>query len=186
MTPHTLADIMENIQELGRATGRLVLAQELVGSYRERLARIHAAVSQEASRPRVFVMEWADPIYCSGHWVPEMIQLAGGVDALGRIGEDSVRLSWEAVLRWGPELLIVAPCGYDINQAVKQMPTLLELPGWLTLPAVRRGQVFCVDANAYFARPGPRIVEGVELTAHLIHPTLFGWTGSKDAYRAVP
>jgi iron complex transport system substrate-binding protein len=185
MTPHTLADIMENIQELGRATGRLVLAQELVGSYRERLARIHAAVSQEASRPRVFVMEWADPIYCSGHWVPEMIQMAGGIDVLGRIGADSVRLSWEEVIRWGPELLIVAPCGCDIDQAVKQMPTLHELPGWSTLPAVRRGQVFCVDANSYFARPGPRIVEGVELAAHLIHPALFGWSGSKDAYRAV-
>ncbi len=185
MMPRTLGAILENIGELGRATGREATAQQLVTGYHERLARVRTTVPAGPPR-RVFLMEWADPIYCSGHWVPEMIELAGGVDALARAGRDSVRLSWEEVLRWAPELLILAPCGCNLSQALEQLPTLLSLPGWPTLPAVRAGQVFCVDANSYFARPGPRVVEGVELLAHLIHPEVFDWAGPVDAYRSAP
>lgn len=185
MTPHTLGDILENMRELGRATGREAVAQQLIERYRERFARVRAAVPQDLPLKRVFFMEWADPIYCGGHWVPEMIELAGGVDALARAGQNSVRVAWEDVLRWAPELLVVAPCGCDVNQALEQLPTLTALPDWSSLPAVQRGQVFCVDANSFFARPGPRVVEGVELLAHLIHPALFEWTGPIGAYRPI-
>jgi len=183
MTPRTLGDILENMRELGRATGREAIAQELIASYRERFGRVRAAVPQNVPLKRVFFMEWADPIYCGGHWVPEMIELAGAVDAFARAGQNSVRVPWEDVLRWAPELLVIAPCGCDVDQALEQLPTLTALPNWSSLPAVQRGQVFCVDANSFFARPGPRVVEGVELLAHLIHPALFEWNGPIGAYR---
>ena len=184
MTPHTLADILENLQALGRATGQEAAAQQLIEQYRERLARVRAALGPQSAYRRVFVMEWAEPIYCCGHWVPEMLALAGGVDALARPGQDSVRTAWQDVQRWAPELLIVAPCGCNAQQALAQLPALMQLPGWTSLPAVARGQVFCVDGNSYLARPGPRIVQGVELLAHLLHPQRFDWTGPADAYRA--
>jgi iron complex transport system substrate-binding protein len=186
LTPHTLADILENIQQLGCVTGRVAAAAVLMQRCRDQLAGVRAALPRASAQKRVFFMEWTDPIYCAGHWVPEMIELAGGVDALARAGQDSVRLPWEDVTRWAPEVMIVAPCGCDTGQAFAQLSTLARLPGWASLPAVERDQVYCVDANSYFACPGPRVFEGIELLAHLIHPERFGWTGPDDAYRAVP
>jgi iron complex transport system substrate-binding protein len=183
MTPRSLADIFENVRALGRATAQVSEAERLVSHWRERLACVDAQ-AKALARTRMFFMEWADPVYCCGHWVPEMIELAGGVDALGRSGSDSVRVPWEQILQWAPELLIVGPCGCNLEQAWAQMPLLWALPGWAALPAVRSGRVFCVDADAYFARPGPRIVEGAELLAHLIHPERFEWRGAANAYRA--
>jgi iron complex transport system substrate-binding protein len=135
--------------------------------------------------PRVFCMEWADPVYCAGHWVPEMVEQAGGGDELARRGADSVRIEWDDVRNWAPEILIFSPCGFNLEKALQQISYLEALPGWDELPAVRSGKVFAVDANSYFARPGPRVVEGTELLAHLFHPELFGWNGPADAFRAV-
>jgi iron complex transport system substrate-binding protein len=185
MTPHTVAEIFGNFRELAAATGRAPQAERLIARYTQRLEQIRAALPADVPRPRVFFMEWADPIYCGGHWIPEMIELAGGVDRLARAGRDSVRIAWEEVQRWDPERLILAPCGYQLAQALAQLPLLAALPGWARLAAVRQGQVFCVDSNAYFARPGPRIVQGAELLAHLIHPELFEWSGPADAFRRV-
>jgi len=128
-------------------------------------------------------MEWFDPVYCSGHWVPEMVKIAGGIDALAKAGADSVRIPWDEVVDWKPEVLIVTPCGFDLNQTIEQSRELSAYPGWATLPAVRDRQVYAVDANSYFARPGPRVVDGTELLAHLIHPELFPWKGSNDAFQ---
>lgn len=130
-------------------------------------------------------MEWADPIYCAGHWVPEMVELAGGVDTLARKGADSVRIQWQDVLDWSPEILIFSPCGFNLAQTLQQISHLESLPGWAELPAMRSGRVYAVDANSYFARPGPRVIEGTELLAHLIHPDLFPWRGPTNAFRAV-
>src|SRR5258708_5465154 len=127
-------------------------------------------------------MEWMDPVYCSGHWVPEMVALAGGLDALGRLGTDSVRISWNQVIEWDPEILIVTPCGFKLGAANEQASQLLTYPGWENLSAARQGRVYAVDANAYFARPGPRVIDGVELLAHLIHPELFNWEGPTGAF----
>jgi iron complex transport system substrate-binding protein len=128
-------------------------------------------------------MEWLNPIYCSGHWVPEMVKLAGGVDALSREGEDSARISWNQVVEWAPEVLIVTPCGFNLAKVIEQSRQLTDYSGWSELPAVREGRVYAVDANSYFARPGPRVVEGTELLAHLIHPKLFSWDGPPSAYK---
>jgi iron complex transport system substrate-binding protein len=134
-------------------------------------------------RPHIFCMEWLDPLYCSGHWVPEMVQIAGGIDELSRLGTDSIQISWDAVRQWAPEVLIVMPCGYHLNNVMELASKLAAFPGWSEIPAVQKGQVFAVDASSYFARPGPRVMNGVELLAHLIHPEAFAWQGPADAYR---
>jgi len=130
-------------------------------------------------------MEWLDPVYCSGHWVPEMVSCAGGNDALGRAGSESVRVAWSDVLDYAPELIIVAPCGFDLERAVRTAEEMLPaFPGWRDLPAVRSSRVFAVDANAFFARPGPRIIDGTRLLAHLIHPGAVTWD-DRAAWRRV-
>jgi iron complex transport system substrate-binding protein len=168
---------------LGIATGRRDEAERLIASGKERLARIEAMTKTLEHRPRVFCMEWLEPVYCSGHWVPEMVRIAGGVDGLGQEGSDSIRIEWEDVLRWQPEVMIITPCGYDLEKTIEVSGGLSKYPGWSELPAVREAQVYAVDANSYFARPGPRVVDGTELLAHLIHPEAFAWNGPFTAFQ---
>jgi hypothetical protein len=123
--------------------------------------------------------------YCCGHWVPEMVELAGGEEALGCKGADSVRISWTEIAALSPEILIVSPCGFGLEAAVQQAKQLLQQPGWNGLPAVLNDRVFAVDANAYFSRPGLRVVDGVELLAHLIHPELCDWRGGRNAFEQI-
>ena len=165
LTPRSIAEIEENILAVGRAIGRPKEAESLVGSNQERLASVRAAVAN-ATRRRVVFLEWTDPLFCGGHWVPEMISLAGGEDPLGRPGEDSVRMDWDDVVNARPETIIVSPCGYRLERSVELARQLRRVLGTA---------VYAVDANAYFARPGPRVVEGVELLAHLFHPDLAPW-----------
>jgi len=185
LTPKSLEQIFDNLRDLGAATGRSEIAETLIAEGRARLGKIDAATHALVSRPRVFCMEWMDPVYCCGHWVPEMVRIAGGFDKLGRKGADSVRIKWEDVLQWKPEVLIVMPCGFGLEKAVEETRQLTSYPGWDDLPAVRDGRVYAVDANSYFARPGPRVVEGTELLAHLLHPELFEWRGPAGAFRCL-
>ena len=183
LTPKSIDQIFDNLRELGAATHRLPRAEALISAGRARLENVAARSRSLSQRPRVFCMEWMDPVYCCGHWVPEMVRIAGGRDDLGRDGTDSVRVSWEDILTWAPEILIVMPCGFHMEKAAEQAQQLTSYPGWSDLPAARNGRVYAVDANSYFARPGPRVVEGTELLAHLIHPDVFGWNGPAGAYR---
>jgi iron complex transport system substrate-binding protein len=190
MSPHSLAEIFENIIELGQSLGLASEADACVEDCRRRLAQVAAKTAQASTRPRafcprVFCMEWADPVYCAGHWVPEMVELAGGRDELARRGTDSVRMAWADVVAWAPEIVVFAPCGFNLEKALEQVQYLERLPGWADLPAVRNHRSYVVDANSYFARPGPRVVEGTELLAHLIHSELFDWNGPADAFQAV-
>jgi iron complex transport system substrate-binding protein len=182
--PHCIADIFDNLRELGAATGRSADAEKVIASARARLDRV-AGITKNVPRPRVFCLEWIDPYYCSGHWVPEMVQLAGGEDALGRKGVDSVRMAWADIAAWSPEILIVSPCGFGVEKAAAQARQLLQKPGWSDLPAVREGRVFAVDANAYFARPGARVVDGVEFLSHFFHPNLCEWRGPENAFQRI-
>lgn len=183
LTPNTLDQIADNVRQLGEATGREREAAELIAAGRTRLEHVADKTRNLARRPRVFCMEWLDPVYCSGHWVPEMVQIAGGVDQLSHQGSDSVRVTWDDVMDWNPEVLVITPCGYDLPRVIEESRTLPKYPGWSKLSAVRDGRVYAVDANSYFARPGPRIVDGTELLAHLIHPELFSWDGPLTAYQ---
>jgi iron complex transport system substrate-binding protein len=182
LTPKCLREIDDNLREVGKATGHEDAAEALIASGRSRVEKIRAVTDTLTSRPRVFCMEWIDPVYCSGHWVPEMVRIAGGIDQLSREGTDSVRIAWDDVVKWAPEVLVIMPCGYDLEETLGFCPALSALPGWSELPAVRNGRVYAVDANSYFARPGPRVIDGM---AHLIHPELFPWKGAADAYRSL-
>jgi len=167
MSPHCLSDIQFNLLELAAATGRTKQGEKLVLEWYRRIDAIQKRSDAARSFPRVFVMEWVDPIYCAGHWLAEMIEIAGGQDVLSRKGEDSVRIDWKEVLEWQPEVIVVAPCGYNQEQAEEQMKLLYTLPGWDTLPAVRARRVHAIDANSYLVRPGPRVIDGIELLADL-------------------
>jgi len=183
LTPHSLDQIFDNLRRIGEATGTLARAEALIAVGRARLNRIAARAATASTQPRVFCMEWLDPVYCSGHWVPEMVAFAGGRDALGRPGTDSVRIRWQDVVAWAPEVLVLCPCGFGLAPTVEQAGLLAAHTGWADLPAARAGRIYAVDASAYFARPGPRVVEGTELLAHVIHPEFFAWQGSQDAFR---
>lgn len=182
MTPHSLDGILDNIRELGAHTGRDREAAHLTGAIRDQLSALRSDTGRGLDRPRVFCMEWVDPVFCAGHWVPEMVDAAGGVDGLARRGEDSTRVPWEEVLRWAPEVLVVSPCGYHLPRVRQEAARLRELPGWASIPAVKSGRVYAVDADSYVSRPGPRIGAGARLFAHLFHPDEFDWTGPADAF----
>ncbi len=183
LSPQSLDEIFANLLQLGAATDRTTEAEEVTAAARDKLAKIARRTSSAASRPRVFCMEWLDPIYASGHWVPRMVEIAGGVDGLAQREADSIRVSWDDVLQWAPEILIIAPCGFNLAQVLERSAQLANYPGWSNLPAVSNGRVYAVDANSYFARPGPRVVNGTELLAHLIHPSLCRWEGPSNAFQ---
>lgn len=165
LTPRTLSGIEDNIRDVGRVSGRAIEAEALVERNRERLAAVRNLV-KGATRRRVAFLEWTEPPFSPGHWVPEMIEIAGGVDPNGRAGSDSVRITWDSIADLLPEIVIVAPCGYGLAQAIVAAGQMPRFPD---------ARIIAVDANAYFARPGPRVAEGIELLAHLFHPDLFEW-----------
>ncbi|HEY6659761.1 MAG TPA: ABC transporter substrate-binding protein [Pyrinomonadaceae bacterium] len=180
LTPQSLSEIFDNVRELGAATDRAAEAEALVNDCRRRLENLANRVEAVSYRPRVFCMEWLDPVYASGHWVPELVKIAGGIDELGRERGESVRVSWEDIAAWSPEVLVIMPCGFNLQQTMKQVWSVFGYHSspFFDLPAVRNGRVYAVDANSYFARPGPRVVEGAELLAKLIHPQLFDFADS--------
>jgi len=167
LEPHGLDDILETIREVGRLTGSGAAAEALVGSLRERIDRVGRQPGLQPP-PRVACIEWMDPIFIAGHWVPEMVEMAGGRDGLGRLGKDSYVVEWDALIAYAPEVVVVMPCGFDIPGARAEMHLLTARPGWRDLPAVRTDRVFVTDASAYFSRPGPRIVRGLEILADLV------------------
>lgn len=169
LAPRSLREINENLRQLGEATGRAAVAEMLIAGHQARLARLSEEI-RGASRRRVFFVEWIDPVFCGGHWVPEMIELAGGFDALGRKGGDSVRVARQDVLQWAPEIVVISPCGAHLESALEQAAAFVRDPFWSSLPAVQSGEVYAVDASSYFARPGPRVFDGIEVLAHLFHP----------------
>ena len=159
--PHTLDEVWSSILELGRRTGTSSAAADLVGSLQHRLADVEAAVAG-LPRPRVLVLEWTDPPFAPGHWIPEMVLRAGGVPSLGAVGAKSHRVTWEDVRSCDPDLVVSAPCGYSLAESVALTEEVLH-----HLPPV---PVWAVDANASYARPGPRLVAGVETLAAVLHP----------------
>jgi iron complex transport system substrate-binding protein len=180
-TPRNFEEVLGAVRALGQETGT---AEKADGWARWAAARVQdiSAKTRMLKKVRVSFIEWVDPIYCGGHWIPEMLEWAGGADKNSRNGTDSVRIPWEKVLEHQPEVIIVSPCGFRTDKALEQSALLSQRPGWNDLPAVRNNRVYAVDANSYFARPGPRIVEGVELLAHLLHPETFSWSGPADAF----
>ena len=166
-----LGHILSEITLLGRATKRTQAAGQLVNRLKKKIALIQAKVNRTKERPRVWCCEWLEPLMAAGHWVPELVELAGGKDPLASKGEKSRWISWEQIERTDPEVIIVMPCSYSIRQALKERWRLTQRPGWKKLSAVRNGRVFAVESGL-FHRGGPRLIEGLELLAGLFHPEL--------------
>ena len=180
-TPHSFGDMLMDLKTLGERTGTAERAERLIDSLKERVEQV-ALRTKDLPPVRVFFMEWVDPVYCGGHWVPEMLTWAGGRDDISKPGVDSVRIPWEKVLEADPEVLLVSPCGFNAKDALGQVEQLKTRNGWKNLRAVVNRKVYALDANAYFACPGPRLADGVELFAHLLHPEFFAWKGPVEAF----
>jgi iron complex transport system substrate-binding protein len=181
LQPQTLDDICLDIDRIGQAVDRPESARALVERLRGRLAGVRDAV-RSREQATVVCLEWLDPPYIAGHWVPEMIALAGGQDLLGKAGAPSRRATWQEVLAADPDVILIAPCGFSLPRAVQEAPLLNQAAppdAW----AARTRQVFAVDAAAYFSRPGPRVVDGVELLAQLLHPGALGISNPAGAER---
>jgi len=173
LEPNNLHQILDNISSVAEVTGRQTAAYELVRSLENRIAHIRSVAARAVERPKVFCMEWMDPPMAGGHWIPEMVRIAGGIDGLGREGKSSTVIEWGQVSAFTPQIVVIMPCGYQISRTVKEIDHLACLPGWYELPAVRDGRVYVVDSPAYFSRPGPRIVNGLEILAQIIQPAMF-------------
>jgi iron complex transport system substrate-binding protein len=173
LNPTLLRDVLDDAVRISEALGRGDETREKISALEARLAGVRETVAG-LPRPRVGCIEWLDPPFSAGHWVPEMAGVAGGEELFARPGEPSARLTWDEVLKAAPEVIILMPCGFDANRAVEEARRVLSgLPGWGELPAVREGRVWAVDANSYFSRPAPRLVEGVEILARVLHPEVF-------------
>ncbi len=172
LNPRNLADVWNDIITVGEATGRGNEARALVEELGRRVAAVERAVSSASERPRLLCLEWLDPPFVGGHWVPEMVGRAGGTDVLGRTGEPGFRVAWQQVLATKPDVIVAMPCGYNLERTLEEFKSVPFPSGWKELAAVRRGRVFAVDGSSYFSRPGPRLATGVEILAHAIHPEL--------------
>ena len=179
-----LSEIFKEIRRLGIITHRRSAADRLLHQLEGRLEKIRKKIAQASSRPRVWCCEWLEPLMAAGHWIPEMVESAGGMDGLGKKGADSVWLSWEQVRRYDPEVILVMPCSYSIFQTLREKNRLLSRHGWKELKAVKEGKVFAV-ATDYFHHTGPRLVDGVGLIAHLLHPDLIPAGPYRRHYREI-
>jgi iron complex transport system substrate-binding protein len=167
LDPQTVGEVLGDARTLAQETDAKDAAVELVGDASARIDRVRLAV-RGARRPRVVALEWLDPPFVAGHWTPQLIEYAGGEDALGFAGEHSEERSWEEVAAAQPDIVIVMPCGFDAELAYREAEMHRD-----RLASLGAGEVVAVDAASYFSRPGPRIVDGLELLAHILHPELF-------------
>jgi iron complex transport system substrate-binding protein len=168
LNPHSLADVCSDIRLIGEATGGDEQANALIAEFQSKIAHVERSVAA-LRHPRVLCLEWLDPPYVAGHWVPEMVQRAGGIDILGEPAKPSFRVEWEKVVESRPEVIVVMPCGYNLEAAEAELRSLPLPKGWEDMPAVKNGCVFAVDASGYFSRPGPRLASGMGAIAAAIH-----------------
>ena len=177
LEPNSVEGILNTITTVGAMTEAEDAALALVESMRERLGAVGEQVQarREAGghSPRVVALEWVDPPFAAGHWVPEQVQQAGGWEVLGAAGEPSRPTTWDAVAEVDPEMLLLMPCGFHLEESVESWRETRRPPGWEDMSAVRRGQVFALDGSAYFSRPGPRVIDGIETLAEIFDPDTF-------------
>jgi iron complex transport system substrate-binding protein len=173
LEPNSLADILANIRTVGQAIGLEPEAKILVDSLQLRIDGIRSKTELIPSRPSVLMLEWVDPPYCGGHWMKELVEIAGGTDNFSNHHRPSHRLDWQRVLKLPPDLIVLTCCGFSLDRCAEESHILAKLEGVHDLPATKSGRVFATDGSAYFSRPGPRIVESLEILAHLTHPDVF-------------
>src|SRR5260370_23385808 len=183
LEPNTIADIFDNIRTVGKLAGRESEADDLIRSLSARLDRIIKKTTTIERRPRTLMLQCLEPPFAPGHWVPEQVAIAGGDHAFGKAGQRSVTTTAEEIREYAPEVIVLIPCGFYKEDILRQLPSARLPEGWNDLPAVRRGEVWATDATSYFRRPGPRVVEGVEILARILHPEIFGSPNDHQAVR---
>jgi iron complex transport system substrate-binding protein len=173
LDPQYIEDVLEDIVRVARATGTEHIAADIVAAAQARIEAVRQTAAQATSQPRVLHLEWVEPLMCGGHWVPQMVEYAGGSNCFGDKQTGSYRLEWAAIVDSQPEVIILMPCGFNVPRAIQDVALLTGRDGWASLPAVRHQRVYALDAGAYTSRSGPRLVRGLEILAEMIHPELF-------------
>ena len=173
LEPMQLSDLFADIDRVAEALQVPERGLELNFKLRERMDEIAQRAADLPVKPTVACIEWIDPIMAGGNWMPELVEMAGGIELFGKAGKHSPWLEWDDLWAADPDVIVVLPCGFDIERARQEMPALTQRPGWKTLRAIRNGQVYLTDGNQYFNRPGPRLVESLEILAEIIHPEAF-------------
>ena len=181
LNPQDLGDVWRDILWVGEQTRRGRAAELLLERIGERLGALEKVVEESSERPRVAFLEWLQPFYVGGHWVPEMIELAGGHDVLGRVQTPSFRVTLEDIVAAAPDIILVSPCGYTAEQARNEYVAMAHTDEWNAIPSVRNGRVYALEANSYFSRPGPRLITGIEALAGIFHE---GVHSGEEAQRA--
>ncbi len=172
MDPHNLQEIINSVTELGKILGNEIRAKEITNSLEQRIQNIKKIVNDK--KPKVLAIEWVDPFFTAGHWVPEMIQIAGGNNMISKIGEHSRRLDIQEIIDSDPDMIVMMPCGFDTKRTITEYNnSLKENKIWNSLKAVKNNQIFAVDANSFFSKPSIRTVEGLEILAKIIQPNKF-------------
>lgn len=171
LNPRTVLDVIDDVVRIGDAAGRPAEGYRLAAHLRDRLEAVHDRVQTVSHRPRVVCIEWLSPLYIAGHWVPEMVQLAGGQDVLAQPGNPSQVVTWDEILAAAPDILIMMPCGFSVERTHTELLQLMQNPAqWRPSPALAE-HTYLVDASSYFSRPGPRLIDGIELLAAILHPS---------------
>ena len=173
LAPNALEDVFADIDRVAEALGVEERGRALTAFMRERIDAVAQRARTLPARPRVAAIEWIEPLMAAGNWVPELIALAGGENLFGEAGKHSPWMEWRDLVRADPDVILVTPCGFDIARSTREMPALTALPEWSSLRAVQSGTVFVADGNQYFNRPGPRLVDSLEILAELLHPAAF-------------
>lgn len=172
LEPTCLAEVYECLLSVGQAASVQERAKEVVAKLQKRAEAVESISERIVDRPRVVLLEWIDPPFSSGHWSPELVRMAGGIEVVGRESERSRTTAWQEIIESNPEVMVIACCGFDIERTRKDIPILANYPGIEQLECVRSNRVFVVDGNSYFSRPGPRLVESLEILAHILHPSI--------------
>ncbi|MBD2103205.1 cobalamin-binding protein [Leptolyngbya sp. FACHB-261] len=184
LEPTRLGEMLSDLRTIGSALDRTDQAEVLIAKLNQRIEQVKQQAAQAKTRPRTFCLEWLEPIFVSGQWMPELVELAGGTWYGPGLGEPSHMMSWERVREFDPEVLVILPCGFEIPRTLQEMQLLTERPGWSNLSAVRKGRVYVTDGNAYFNRPGPRLVESLEILAELLHPEMFAGLAPTESFQS--
>lgn len=180
LAPNGLTDVWTSIQQVAQALAVPQRATELIARLQRRMASIAERARAFPQRPTVACIEWIDPLMAAGNWMPELVEMAGGVNLFGTAGKHAPWLTWQALRERNPDVIVVVPCGFEIERSRRDMPALIRQPGWPELQAVRNRRIYLADGNQYFNRPGPRLAESLEILAEILHPEAFrfGHAGS--------
>lgn len=186
LDPHDLDEVLASIEQVAKTVGKEKKGEEIVQKLRKRIDHVRSVTRNAKNTPKVLCIEWLDPIFTAGHWVPQMVEVARAVNGVSKRGEPSRRMEWKEAVEFAPDIIVLMPCGFDIERTMKELWRIEKHEEWQEFPAVKNKMVFATDASSYFSRPGPRTVTGLEILAKIMHPALFrNLNVPEDAFRRI-